>query len=54
LIDYIILAVVVAALVFVIVRLVHRRRAGTSPCAGCSGCGHANACSSAAKNVHKY
>jgi len=51
-IDFVILAVIAAALVLVLVRYVKRRRAGGSPCAGCSGCGHANVCPSAKHDAH--
>ena len=51
-IDFVILAVIAAALALVVVRYVKRRRTGGSPCAGCSDCGHAAACPSAKDDVH--
>ena len=49
-IDFVILAVIAAALVLVVVRFVRRRRAGGSPCAGCSYCHHTDTCPCAAKD----
>ncbi len=46
-VDFIILAVVLAALALVTYRLVRRKQKGGSQCAGCSGCAHASSCASA-------
>jgi membrane protein implicated in regulation of membrane protease activity len=46
-IDFVILAVIAAALVLVVVRFVRRRRAGGSPC---SYCQHTDACPCAAED----
>lgn len=48
-IDYIILAFILAVLAFAVYRLIRRRQKGESRCVGCSGCAHAVSCPSSGK-----